>query len=162
MRSLLLCPSRIIGIEVVDGALGFASVELIDVRERYDIRGSSSSHIEASPTCTKRRHGLLLQIFADGGEVDHGLNAKRIECCGVSDTGYLKECWGHYRASGEDDFLASEGGIRLASVICLLEINALSRLFGPTSCPINLSNLMVDKGKPVYARVFDRSEIGCS
>ena len=162
IRGLLLCPICIVSVDIVDGVLGSGSIELIDIWERYRIGGTSSSPIETITTCTERSHGLLLQIFADGGEVDHGLNTERIQLCGVSDTGQLKECWSHDRASGKDDFLPGIDGVSLAGIICLLENDASSRLLSPTIRPVNLDHLVVNKSEPVRAHVGNRSEIGGS
>ena len=162
IRGLLLCPICVVSVDIVDGVLGSGSIELIDVWVRDSIGGTLSSPIEAITTCTERSHRLLLQIFADSGEVDHGLNTERIQLCGVSDTGQLKECWSHDRASGKDDFLPGVDGVSLAGIICLLENDAGSRLLSPTSRPVNLDHLVVNKSEPVRAHVGNRGEIGGS
>lgn len=74
------------------GRIRPVSKQLTDIREGDCVRRTSPTRVEAVPLCAEGAECLLLEVLADGLQIDKGGDSKGPEEVGVANTGELKKC----------------------------------------------------------------------
>ena len=81
------------------GRIRPVSKQLTDVREGDGVRRTSPTRVEAVPLCAEGAECLLLEVLANGLQIDKGSDSKRPEEVGIANTRELKKCGSLTRTS---------------------------------------------------------------